>query len=327
MLKSFNYRNLKHFVKSSFVATFIALSCYSTASAEWKPQKAIRIILPNAAGGTGDMELKAMQPDLEKEFGVPVTFDYMTAGGVAMYAYVYKSRPDGYTLGYYSSPSANIKEATGVFGGIDSMKDFDFIINVSSEYRCLVAQPDAPYNNLKEFLAWCKEGHKPSIAFSGIGSSSHFQILQIEDKCGIKLNTVPFRGNSPAKAAFLGKHVELWAIDVAGSLAQVKAGKCKVLAVCAPSRSKELPDVRTFREDGYDVIASANRGIVAPAGTPHEVKQKIADAFLAAKDGESMKKYCETVGMTPNMVTFDDYKALVKSLGEAAIKYKNEFVK
>jgi len=304
----------------------LALSVPAYTADIWTPSGPITICLAVKAGGSTDMEIKAFQSALEKELGVPLQFEYLSAPASKMYVYVAQQKPDGQTIGVFSAPSASIKEVTDTLGGISVLDSYDFIINISSEYRCLAARPSAPYNSIAELIEYAKAGNSPSIATSGIGNASHMQLLMMEEAMGIDLNDVPFNGSGSAKAAFLGGHVELWAIDCASAIAQAKAGECKILAICAPERNEKIPDVPTFSELGYNVISSSNHGIVTPKGTPENVQKHIAEAFLAAAKSESVKNYIENNGLSLNMVSFQDYYNMVKTEGEKCLKYKEAFV-
>ncbi|MDR1916998.1 MAG: tripartite tricarboxylate transporter substrate binding protein [Synergistaceae bacterium] len=291
------------------------------------PAKPITVIFQVSAGGSGDLEVKAMQQAIEAKLGVRIISDYQTGGGgiVAM-SMLKRAKPDGYTLVYVNNPSLAVKELT-TNPEVKALSDFDYLTNIVTEYRVLAARPDAPYSNVKELIAYCKSGKIPSVANSGVGSSAHLQIVMMEDSLGIKFNDVPFEGNSAAKAAFLGGHVELWAIDAVSAIQQAKAGQCKILAYCGETRHPALQDVPTFIEEGYPIISSTSRGFIAPKGLPREVKAVLIDAFESAAKGEAMTKYIDQSQGTLDVRSDEIFKALAEKYFKDVEKFAHMFKK
>ena len=269
---------------------------------EWKPEKPITIINPYKAGGNGDLEIKAMQPALEAALGQPIISEYLTTGsGVAATEKVYNADPDGYTLLYLSNPAASVSQLTDE---VDyDIREFEFLRSVSGEWRCVGARPELGITNVEELKALASE-KTLTIAHSGIGSSGHIQTLLVENALGIDLNDVPFDGSAAAKTAFLGGHVDLWAIDGTTIAPLIESGDAVAIATCGAERHKALPDVPTFAELGYDgVLAANNRGLVAP---PVEA---LIEAINTAMDSEGMVSYGETSGSTWHTYAGEDYEA------------------
>jgi len=289
----------------------------STSSVNF-PTKPITVINPYKAGGSGDLEVKAMQPAMEEMFGVSIVTDYLTTGGgTAAVEKVAKAKPDGYTLLYMNNPAAIISELTENVQ-YRTLEDFDYLMNVSTEYRVIATLSSSEINSVEDIISKCNSGETISIAHSGIGSSGHLQITLLEKALGIDFNDVPFEGNSPAKAAVLGGHVDLWAIDAVSVLPLVKSGELKVIAINAPERHKGLPDVPTFRELGYEgVEVSTSRGFVAPKGLPEDIKAILIDVLKKAVESDGMKSYVEKAGSSINPVTGDDYYNFTKSIYES----------
>lgn len=302
---------------SSAPASSAATSSAASAPAtDWKPDKPVTVINPYKAGGAGDLEVKALQPVLEKELGQSLVTDYLTTGGgVAALEKVFDADPDGYTLVYLNNPAASIGELTDTVNY--KTLDFTFLQNVSTEYRCIATLSTNKLKSVDDMVKAAKEG-SVTIAHSGIGSSGHMQTLLVEKACGIDLNDVPFEGTSAAKAAFLGGHVDLWAIDAVTVAPLVKSGEVTVIAMCAPERHKLLPDVPTFKELGYDgVEVSTARGFVGPPNLPDDVKAGLIKALNAAVNSDEMLKYAENVGTSLNPLSGDDYKAFTTNTYES----------
>lgn len=278
----------------------------------WAPTKPITVINPYKAGGAGDLEVKALQPTLEKKLGQSIVTEYLTTGGgVTALEKVFEADPDGYTLVYLNNPAASTSELTEEVGY--KTLEFTYLQNVSTEYRCIATLASNDLGSLEDMIALAKGGNV-TIAHSGIGSSGHLQTLLVENACEIDLNDVPFEGTSAAKAAFLGGHVDLWAIDAVTVAPLVASGEVRVLAMCAPERHKLLPDVPTFAELGYEgVEVSTSRGFIAPPNLPEEVRLGLIDALSYAVNSDEMLQYADTVGTSLNPVSGEDYKAFTEA--------------
>jgi tripartite-type tricarboxylate transporter receptor subunit TctC len=276
------------------------------------PSKPILILNPYSAGAGGDLEVRALQPTLEKLLGQPLVTDYLTTGsGVAATEKIFAAEPDGYSLLYLNNPASSINELTGDV--YYKVLEFEFIQNVSTEYRCIATLSSSGIKTAQDMIDKSKT-QTLSIAHSGIGSSGHLQTLLIEKALGIDLNDVPFAGIAAAKAAVLGAHVDLWAVDIVSTLPLVKSGELVIVAVNAPERHKNLPDVPTFKELGFEgVEVSTSRGFVAPKGLPADVKQKLIQIFNQAVNSDEMKKYAEKAGTNLNPVSGEDYRKFTEN--------------
>lgn len=282
-----------------------------SVSTQWKAEKPITIINPYKAGGAGDLEVKAMQPALEAALGQAVITDYLTTGGgVAAFSKVYNAEPDGYTLLYISNPAAITKEFTD---DVDyKAMDFTYLRSVSAEFRCIAARPGGGMQSLDDLVERAGSGEL-TIAHSGIGTSGHIQTLLVENALNINLNDVPFEGTAAAKAAFLGDHVDLWAIDCVSVAPLVESGDAVVLAICGPERSPLLPEVPTFAELGYEGVIAANaRGFVAPPNLPDHIKDALITALDSAMESDGMISYGESSGSTWHTLSGDDYRSFAQ---------------
>ena len=283
------------------------------ASALDFPTRPILVLNPFSAGGAGDLEVRALQPTLERLLGRPITTDYLTTGGgVAAVERIFEADADGYSLLYLNIPAAIISELTeDVYYNV---LEFDFIQNVSTEFRCIAVLSTAGINTVEDLIERSSTQNL-SIAHSGIGSSGHLQSILVGRALGIEFNDVPFAGTAAAKAAFLGGHVDLWAIDVVSTLPQVHSGEIVVIAVNAPERHPSLPDVPTFKELGFEgVEVSTSRGFVAPRGLPEDVRQKLIEIFSQAVNSDEMRQYAERVGTNLNPLSGEDYRAFTESI-------------
>lgn len=296
----------------------------ANTSGAWKADGPITIINPYKAGGAGDLEVKALQPILEKELGVPVVTEYITGGGGSpAIERVFEAKPDGRTILYLNNPAASIMELTDKV--TYKLNDFTYLQNVSTEYRCIAVLDKSEFKTLADVVNKAKAGGKISIAHSGIGSSGHLQTLLVEKALGIKLNDIPFDGTGPAKAAFLGGHVDLWAIDTVTAAQMVKTGDARVLGVCAPKPDSKLPGVKTFKELGYDVVVSTSRGFVAPPKTPENIASALSTAMNKAVTSPEMKTYADRSGTSIDPVSGAEYKQAAMNVYSSVNAVKDLF--
>jgi tripartite-type tricarboxylate transporter receptor subunit TctC len=241
------------------------------ASAQGFPTKPIRIVVPFPAGGTTDVLARAAAQKLTETLGQPAVVDNRPgAGGNIGAELVAKSAPDGYTLlmGTVGTHAIN----PGLYPKLpyDHVKDFAPVILVAGVPNVLVVNPSLPVNSVQELVAYAKANPgKLNFASSGNGTSIHLSAELFKLMAGVQMTHVPYKGSAPALQDLVGGQVQLMFDNMPSSLALIKAGKLKALAVTSKERAPALPDVPTIAESGlpgYD--ASSWFGLLAPAGTP-----------------------------------------------------------
>ena len=162
---------------------------------------------------------------------------------------------------------------------------FEPVMMVNSDPAAFTVAADAPWNTLEEFISYAKANPgKVRMANSGSGSAWHLMAVDVEQKTGLQFQHIPFNGAAPGVTALLGGNVEAIAVSPAEVGAQVAAGKLKMLAVASEKRSKNYPNVPTFKERGIDVVMGTWRGLGVPLGTPPAVVKTLHDAFKKAMD-------------------------------------------
>ena len=154
---------------------------------------------------------------------------------------------------------------------------------------------DAPYDTIGEFIEYAKKNPgMVRITNGGTGATGHLSAMVLEKGSGAEFNHVPFDGSAPAVTAILGGHAEAASVQPPEVLAQVKAGKLKVLAIMANDRLDSLPDVPTFKEEGYDFgEIGVWRGVVVPKDTPDDEVGILAEAFSKAAEEEEFESFYE----------------------------------
>ena len=274
------------------------------------PKKPVTVICPWSAGGGTDTILRALSKEAEKYLGQTITVVNQTGGGGAVgHAAIMQARPDGYTLGMITF-ELNSLPPQGLIPF--SYKDYDPIMRINTDGAALTVPIDAPYNNVKEFVAYAK-AHPGEIAIgnSGPGSVWHIAAGLMAEKTGIDVKYVPYEGAAPAVTALIGGHIQAVSVSVAEVQSQVKSGLLKIIGVMDTKRADLFPDVPTFKEQGYDVVMVTWRGMALPKKVPANVRKVIMDAYKKAFDSPDFKNFAKKVGLGLSYLYDKEFKAFL----------------
>src|SRR5437868_8503533 len=311
-----------------FIQLLAMLVVACAAHAQY-PVRAIKIVVPYAAGGLPDTMTRAVTPKLGEALGQPVVVENMGgAGGISGVTEVARSQPDGYTL--LVADVGQIAINPHLFSKLpyDPMKDLAPVSLIGTSPLYLVAHPSVPANTLQELVALAKkQPGKLNYGSSGIGSIHHLATEALKAGFGIDLVHVPYKGTGQSVPALLGGQVALLYSALPSIAGHLKDGKVKILAISSAKRSPHTPDVPTVAENGipgYDFVAEI--GLLAPAATPREVIQRLAGEMAkVAKQPDLVKRFTElgidAVGSSPadygtlNKTEFEKYGRLVKETG------------
>ena len=242
------------------------------------PTRPIRIVVPFPAGGTTDVLARAAAQKLSESLGQPAVVDNRPgAGGNIGAELVAKAPPDGYTLLMGTVGTHAINPSLYPRMPYDHVRDFAPVILVAGVPNVLVINPALPVNSVAELLAYAKANPgKLNFASSGNGTSIHLSGELFKTMTGVQMAHVPYKGSAPALQDLMGGSVQLMFDNLPSSLALIKAGKLKALAVTSLARAAALPDVPTLAESGLPGFeASSWFGLLAPAGTPQPVIAKL----------------------------------------------------
>ena len=241
------------------------------------PDKPITLIVPASAGGTNDMMARSMEKLSEKYLGQPFIVKNVPGGsGTIGWNEVIVSKDDGYTLSTVTTTAL----LQPLYGEVQYHypSALDPLVQVISTPIVAVTRSDMAWNNMRELVDYIKH-HSGEVKFGhpGLGSGSHVVGEMIGVKSDINLPQVPFRGDSETLAALLGGHVQLIFVAPSSVKEHVKAGKVKMLGVATDKRMSEpeFSDVRTFQEQGIDVVFGFWFGIASHKGIPSDVKSKL----------------------------------------------------
>ncbi len=266
--------------KALFLAAM--LSGFSCAhAADPYPSRPVRIVVPFAAGGAIDIIVRATGQQLSRELGQPVLVDNRPgAGGNIGTEQVARSAPDGYTLVGGTSATHGANPALYAKLPYDPKRDFAAIAHLAGVPNVLVVTPASGVRTLEQLIAQGRANPgKLTYGSAGSGTSLHLAGEMFRLETGVQALHVPYKGAAPATTDLLGGQITMMFNTLPVALPLVRSGKLTALAVTSPQRHFALTDVPTFAEQGYPRIESSTWvGLFAPAGTPREVLERLAQA-------------------------------------------------
>ncbi|MES2030395.1 MAG: tripartite tricarboxylate transporter substrate binding protein [Pseudomonadota bacterium] len=303
---------IKSFVRAVSAFAIIA-ACADSAQAQSWPNRPIRMVVPYTPGGYTDLMARLVSEKMAIALGQPIVIENKPGANAAIGTdAVAKAAPDGYTFGtviaaHSVNPTLNPKLP------YDAMKDFTYVSLTSVAPLILIATPSLPAKDMKEFIALAKA--KPgslNFASSGIGSAAHLTMEMLKSREGINLQHIPYKGTSGALQDTVGGQINVM-FDVIGPLmSQVKSGNAKALAVAAKERVPAAGDVPTMAEAGVpDFVSGTWSGIIAPAGTPKDIVDRVALEAKKALTDPDLKKKLDDQGIVPMGTTPDEFRAFV----------------
>jgi len=260
------------------------------------PHRAIRIIVPLAAGGNVDIVARTLADPVSKSLGQTVLVENRPgASSLVGTQFVARSAADGYTVLAVANTFATVPLIVSS-PGYDPLKDCTGIPLTCLVPQVLVVNPSLPVSSIRELIALAKsQPGKISYASSGNGSTGHMAAELFNRQAGVTMLHVPYKGNSQALIDVIGGQVAMMFDQVSTSTPQIKAGKVRAIAVTSLKRPPLLPDVPTVDESGvpgYEDITF--NGLVAPAGTPREILVRLQQAVAkAVSDAELTKRFIE----------------------------------
>lgn len=280
-----------------------ALAAVTLASgsvfAQAYPAKPIRLIVPFAAGGTTDIIARVVADPLGKALGKAVVVDNKGGAGGAIGAIeAARAAPDGYTLSMATVSTTAANPAVNPKLGYDPVADFVPVINIAATPNLMAVNPDFPAKDYKAFVELIKkQPGKFSYASTGTGGLAHLQMELYKSLAGLFIIHIPYRGAGPALNDVVAGQVPIIFDNVPSSLPFIKSGKLIAIAVAAPQRLADLPDVPTFKEVGLEPVnRMAYYGILAPKGTPEAIVEQLNAAIRKLLESPAVKKRIEDAG-------------------------------
>jgi tripartite-type tricarboxylate transporter receptor subunit TctC len=276
------------------------------------PSRPITLVVPYAAGGGNDIIARTVADKMSADLGQRIVVENRGgAGGTIATRQVAHATADGYTL-LIATSSLAINPSLYANVGYDPRRDFAPIGLIASSSNVVLVHPSIPVHSIQELIALAKQQPgKLDFASTGNGSSVHLAAELFAGMAGVKINQLPYKGSGPALSDLIGGHVAMMFATMASAVGLVRASdKVRALAVTGPRRSPLFPDLPTVAEAGLSSYESVlHYGIVAPAGTPRPIVDKLNSALKSALANDEVKKRLSTDGAEPLPSTPDEYTA------------------
>lgn len=309
---------MKRIVGTVLSVALLASAAFAAKPVKY-PTKGITVICPWGAGGGTDAVLRGICKAAEKELGKTITVENKTGGGGAIgHAAIKNAKKDGYTLGMItfelnSLPQQELIDFT--------YADYDPLIRVNADAATLTVKADAPYNSVKEFVDYCKKNPgKVSIGNSAPGSVWHIGAGLLADKTGIVVKHVPFEGAAGAVTALAGGHIQAVSVSLAEVKSQLDAGNVKVIGIMDEKRPASYPNIKTFKEQGYDITYYTWRGLALPKGVDPAIKKILVDAFTKAEKDPEFVKMAGNMNLNLAYLNSEDFAKFLKTNYEDVTK-------
>ena len=296
-------------------ALIAAAALAAPAVAQNFPAKPVRLVIPFAPGGATDAIGRAVAQKLSERWDQPVVVDNSPGAATSIAAeLVAKSAADGYTLLLAANETLAINPGLFAKLSYDPVRDFALVRGLFAGKHILLVNPSVPANSLAELVAHLKANpDKLSYGSSGNGSPAHLNMELFKSIANVSAVHVPYKGAAPAMTDLLGGRVQLMLINIAISMPHLKSGRLKTLAIASDARSPVMPDLPTFAERGFLGFESfAWFGLVAPAGTPRAIVERIgADAAAAVNSPDIRDQKLTEQGLEAFALTPEQFSGLV----------------
>jgi tripartite-type tricarboxylate transporter receptor subunit TctC len=284
------------------LATLLCIVAATGATAQGFPTKPIRIIVPFAPGGNVDITARLVAPGLAEALGQPVVVENKPgAGGTIGADLVAKSPADGYTLLMGSNSTFSVAPSLYPKNPYHPVRDFAPVVMIATAPFVLVTPAAAASKSTRELVTLAKSNPaKLTMASAGTGSSNHLVGELFQEISGARFTHVPYKGSGQALTDLMGGQVDLLFDQITSAASHIQAGKLKALMVTAPQRVPMLPDVPTASEAGYASFEATNvTGLIAPAGTPREVVEKLNAATQKVIAQAATQERLAQIGAAP----------------------------
>jgi tripartite-type tricarboxylate transporter receptor subunit TctC len=276
------------------------------------PDRPITLIVPYAPGGGNDVVARAVAEPMSKSLGQSLVIENRGGGGGSIGTrQVAKAAPDGYTLGLGGTGTLAIDPTLYPNVGYDPRTDFAPVGLIATTPLIVLVNRSVPARNVQELIALAKaQPGKLNYASAGIGSGIHLGTVLFAETAGITLTHIPYKGSGPALTDLLGGHVQIFFSSLPPAIGLVKDGKLRALGVTSLKRSAAFPEVPTVAEQGLPGFeAVLHYGIVAPAGTPQPIVDKLSASLRAALRDSKVHDYLATEGAEPLPTNPAEYAA------------------
>jgi tripartite-type tricarboxylate transporter receptor subunit TctC len=308
--------------KASKYGPLLVAVCWmlpANAFADAWPSKPITIIVPYAAGGSTDLQTRALGEFMNRKYGYTVVVDNRPgAGGYLGTNAVQTASPNGYTFGYFSSATAIAYKFMGkdlVIG-----RDVEAVAQAQETSTVTVVNPKTnPSKTFAALIQYLKDNPGTGYTTIGVGSTNHMLMSAFARNKGLDVVHIPYKGGSPATAALVAGDVGVGSVDPQSVLSSIEAGRLVALASSGKQRMRALPNIQTVHEAGFPELGvTAFGGIIAPKGVPPEILARFAQLLEEATKDPGFVERVERGGSD---ISFADGKTFENALNAVAEKF------
>jgi tripartite-type tricarboxylate transporter receptor subunit TctC len=299
---------------AAIAALACAIACIGMqAQAQSWPQRPVRIIAPYAAGGNSDVITRLTAQRLTEAFGQTFVVENRIGGNGAIASEAVARAPaDGYTLLWGVTPPITINPAMTKVS-YDPIKDFAPISAVAVNGFVLVVNKNFPPKSVAEFISYVRsQPTKLAYAEGSAGSVTHLVMALFLKRAGLEMTNVSYRGNAPALTDVVAGHLPTMFSNISDAVPQAASGAIRLLAVSSQHRSPQIPDVPTVAESGFPRFNVLTwNGLMAPAGTPKEIVDKIAAEIGRAVKNPQFVARLDQMGADPLGNSPEEFRAMI----------------
>lgn len=314
------------FNRRTFLAFIASLALCAPALAQPYPSKVIKIIAPYTPGSPNDVMVRLLAQHAQQRLGQPIIIDNRPGGGTSIGTKVAAaSAPDGYTLLFISSALVTDPAMRGI--DYDPMKDFTPVAAVTTTSWLFAVVPSLPVKTMKEFIAYTKAN--PGTVMLGYAQGTAAVLLgeRYKQLSGADITSIPYKGGAAAMPDFLGGRIQMLVPTPSTTLGLIREGKMRILGITSGQRSADLPEVPTVKELGLPELELYFwAGVLAPAGTPPEIVNKLNAAINDSLKSDEMKSAMTKLGFEAKVGSPQDFanfigeetprwRAIVKATG------------
>lgn len=287
----------------SFLASVVAITGMTTAAvAQPYPNKAVKVLVPFAAGGAVDIMGRTMAQALSEALGQPFVVENRTGvGGLITLEAVANAAPDGYTIAVGSAGPLSVSPSLFASRKFDPIRQLEPVILFANTPGVIVGRPDLPAANVSELVALSKtKADGLTMGSAGSGSILHLMGEYFQSRQGVKWTHVPYKGSNPALVDLAASRIDVMVDVVPTAAPYVKSGKLKGYATTTQKRASQLPDLPTLEEQGFKGYDMGSwMGLAVPKGTSPEVIQRLNAALNASLKNPEMRAKVIAMGGEP----------------------------
>mgnify|MGYP003577836548 CR=1 FL=1 len=285
-----------------WMAGLAVASLAGAASAQAFPTQPLRWIVPYPAGGGTDVVARTLAHEMQQSLGQPIAVDNRPGANTIVGADVIaKSKGDGYTIGSADNATLALNQSLYAKLPYDPGKDFVVVGGIARFPYVMLVGPKVDARNLQELLERARKAPgSVSYGTPGLGGPNHVAMEQLQQRTGVSMTHVAYRGAAPALQDLLAGQIDCMLVDTGSSMPHIKAGKLRALAVAYDRRLSPVADVPTFAEAGVkDFSAFSWQYLIAPASTPRPVVERLGAALAQALEQEPVRRKLAELAIEP----------------------------